>query len=421
MKNRTAFGLLIVANFISGCAQGITMLAIPWYFVNIIQKPSEFGLLYASVTLLSVFWSLYSGTFIDRYNRKKIFQVITFFGFVFLMINGLLAKHLDSYAYLFAALVFTFTMFNYQIHYPTLYALGQQITEKENYTKINSLIEIQGQAANIAAGALGAVLLTGVNQETLLFFGLQNMDLTFEKWTLSEVFMLDGITYLLAFAIIGFIQYTPVQQLEIDKSPIINRLKNGIKYLKHHPGIFRFGLYSYSVFVFLLVEVHLLLPLYVEKHLNRGAETFALADLIYSLGALASGVLVNKIIQPKNERNAIFNLMVMLSVVLFLVAMSKSLWIFVLFNLALGLSNAGVRILRVSYLFNHVPNNVIGRVSSIFHVTNVILRFVFILLFSLPFFSKGNNVIYGYITGAVFILISAVLLRCSKDKNEYGN
>jgi MFS family permease len=110
MKNRTAFGLLIVANFISGCAQGITMLAIPWYFVNIIQKPSEFGLLYASVTLLSVFWSLYSGTFIDRYNRKKIFQVITFFGFVFLMINGLLAKHLDSYAYLFAALVFTFTI-----------------------------------------------------------------------------------------------------------------------------------------------------------------------------------------------------------------------------------------------------------------------------------------------------------------------
>jgi MFS-type transporter involved in bile tolerance (Atg22 family) len=139
------------------------------------------------------------------------------------------------------------------------------------------------------------------------------------------------------------------------------------------------------------------------------------------LGALISGVLVNKIIQPKNERRAIFNLMVMLSTALFLVASGKSLWIFVLFNLSLGLSNAGVRILRVSYLFNRVPNNVIGRVSSIFHVTNVILRFVFILLFSLPFFSKGNNVIYGYITGAVFILISAVLLRYSNDKNEYGN
>ena len=38
MKNSNAIILLFTANIISGLAQGISMIAIPWYFVEIVDK-----------------------------------------------------------------------------------------------------------------------------------------------------------------------------------------------------------------------------------------------------------------------------------------------------------------------------------------------------------------------------------------------
>ena len=61
--------------------------------------------------------------------------------------------------WILALAVFGTTMFHYSIHYPNLYAFGQEITEKENYGKLNSYIEIQGQSTSIFAGAFAAILL----------------------------------------------------------------------------------------------------------------------------------------------------------------------------------------------------------------------------------------------------------------------
>ena len=76
MKNVTAIILLFIANSISGLAQGISMLAIPWYFVKGGQM-SQFGLVYIFTTVMALFWVPYTGTFVDRFNRKKIFLVTT--------------------------------------------------------------------------------------------------------------------------------------------------------------------------------------------------------------------------------------------------------------------------------------------------------------------------------------------------------
>ena len=47
--------------------------------------------------------------------------------------------------------VFGTTMFHYNVHYPNLYAFGQEITEPKNYAKLNAYIEIQGQSTSIFA------------------------------------------------------------------------------------------------------------------------------------------------------------------------------------------------------------------------------------------------------------------------------
>ena len=62
MQNKSALYLLIAANAVSGFAQGISMLAIPWYFSDILRSSSTFGIIYGGATFLTLFWGLYVGT-----------------------------------------------------------------------------------------------------------------------------------------------------------------------------------------------------------------------------------------------------------------------------------------------------------------------------------------------------------------------
>ena len=70
--NRKAIVLLFIANAISGIAQGISMIAIPWYFA---QKDmlGYFGLVYLITNICSLFWVPASGTIVDKFDRKTVF------------------------------------------------------------------------------------------------------------------------------------------------------------------------------------------------------------------------------------------------------------------------------------------------------------------------------------------------------------
>ena len=263
------------------------MLAIPWYFASILNDSTTFGIIYAITTIISLFWGLYAGTLIDRYSRKIIFLSTCVVSFIILFSVSLIGYFLGYVPTILVAVVFCFTIFNYNIHYPTLYAFGQEISEKHNYGKTNSLIEIIGQSTSIISGVFAAILLTGVNKEFLSQLGLSNMiDFNIEPWTLYEIFMLDACTYVLAFILILLIKYTPIKTLGIDKSSVWNRLIQGFKYLKNHPLLLHFGTASFAIFVILLIHVHQLMPIYVDRHLKANSSIYALGEMIYAVGAL---------------------------------------------------------------------------------------------------------------------------------------
>ena len=69
--NYKAIILLLITNTTSGFAQGLTIIAIPWYFTDTINASSTFIFLYAILTFLGFFWGLYAGVIIDRFKRRK--------------------------------------------------------------------------------------------------------------------------------------------------------------------------------------------------------------------------------------------------------------------------------------------------------------------------------------------------------------
>ncbi len=407
MKNKKALYLLLSANAVSGMAQGISMLAIPWYFADVLKQSSNFGIMYGTATILSLFWGLYVGTLIDKYSRKNIFLTISIVGTLFIGSIAAFGFYNNGLSAIGIGAVFCYTMFVYNIHYPTLYAFGQEISDKKDYRKLNSLIEVQGQSTSIIAGALAAVLITGINTDLLTKLGLANFNfLLIEPWQMHEIFLLDAVTYALALGLISLIKYEKSFVETMNSGNIFNRLKSGFSYLKEHPLIFHFGVGSFAIFVIVLIHIHQLLPIYISNHLKQDASIYASAEVLQALGALSAGLGIHRVFMKTNTIKAIIILMSLAIVTLLVLVFTKSSIILVLSCFVLGLTNSGSRIMRVTYIFNHIPNNIIGRTGSVFQSINIFLRFTFIGIFSVAFFSKDNNIIWTYFIGAGFILLS---------------
>ena len=420
MKNQQAIILLFISNIISGLAQGISMIAIPWYFIEIIDKPEFFAYSYIVITSLTLFWGIYAGSIIDRYSRKKIFILTN-------LICGLFIGSIAIYGYnnnylseLLVVSVFAITIFNYNIHYPNLYAFGQEITEKKNYGKLNSYIEVQGQTTSVLAGAFAAILLTGTNNRNLEIAGF-NFELPFDvtPWQIYDIFLLDAFTYVLVIAVISIIRYVPINNEKIDVGSLFERLKIGFTYLKDNPVIFLFGITSYMLFAFTLVELHVILPSYVHDFLQASGNVYASAEVYYSIGAIFSGVLILRLLSKFNTYFAVTFLMMNVALAFYAMTFYKSLLIFFIGSLILGITNAGVRILRTTYLFNHIPNNLIGRATSVFSSLNILIRIVLISIFALPFFNIDDNIRWGYMIGVIMMVFSSfVLLILHRKTNK---
>lgn len=402
VKNKLALNLLFTANGISGFAQGISMLAIPWYFAN---NTPYFNKAYGLITVAVLFFGLYAGTLVDKYSRKANFLGNSLVCGILLLAIAAVGYYQNGLNDVLVVAVFGITMLNYNIHYPTLYAFGQEISAVEDYAKVNSNIEIVGQSTSILSGGIAAIMLEGIT----LTFPNTDFTLVINPWNIWEIFLLNAGTYFLAASLILFIKYQPKQQL-LQHPKIIERIKVGFTYLKEHPQLLIFGVFSYSVFAMLLVEIHAVLPAYVDKHLNEKGSVFAIADGIYALGALGAGLFVNKVFTSTSTQRAVIILTAITATIFIWAFAAKSVLVIYLVSLILGFTNAGIRVLRLTYLFKQIPNALMGRVNSIFNMLNILVRTLFIFLFSVPFFNFDNNIIWAFLIMAVFLAISALVM-----------
>ena len=395
MKNRSAVLLLLLSNTVSGIAQGISMIAIPWYFAQA-DDMSRFGMIYMLTTALALFWSPYSGTLVDRFDRKHIFLGLT-------AIAGTLVAAIAALGFLWGMLpwflvaaVFTITFLDYNLHYPCVYAFLQEISEPQHYGRMTSYIEVQGQLTTIMAGGCAAILLEGAAN--------------FRAWTIQEIFLLDAVTYFLALLIIAFIRYVPIQNRTPDKGSVISQLKIGVQYLRANPTITLFGIASYSVFAVTLLTNFYLIANYVSKHLQESGDVYALAEVFYSVGAVFAGVAIRRVFAWTNIPNSIAVMTGICAILLAVLFATQAVYVLYACLILLGITNAGIRIQRTTFLFKHVPNQVYGRATSAFFLTNISFRIFFLAMFSLAFFQVANNVIYAFAMLSVFLFLTLGVL-----------
>ncbi len=418
VKNKRAIYLLLLANSISGISQGISMLAIPWYFISVVHDEGLFSRIYFVVTSISLVWGVYAGTLVDRYDRRRIFLAINVAGMLMLGSASLTGYLHGTTPWLLVALAFAITVFIYNIHFPTLYGFAQEITAKEDYGRVTSQLEVQGQLTWTISGGLGALLLNGVPGH-FNFFG-SNIIVPFSIRPLSiyEVFGIDAVTYALAFIIIYQIRSIAVADRTIDTDPLITRIRTGMSYLKKHPVIFLFG--NASLFIFLTIIVHstLVNPIYVDHYLHRGGDVYALSDMVFSMGALLAGFVTTRLFGQRRIIPGLIALFLVAGGMYFVHVYNNVLSWYYLCYFVIGFSNSAARVLRVTFLFSHIPNAVIGRTNSVFFVINVAMRLLLTGLFALPLFHQGINIIYANAVMGAICITGGVLIWLQKGDLE---
>ncbi len=408
MKNKTGISILLASNFISGIAQGISMIAVPLHFAKTAQT-EWFAFAYTVVTIVTLFWAPYAGTLTDKYNRKTVFLVLMSV-MAFLMTTVSVLTYSYGALNLWVFLAFGFTFWNYSLHYVCLYAIMQEMTEPAHYKRIASILEVQGQLASALAGAAAAIVL---DPTVASYLGIKT-------WELYQIFSLDAFTYIIGIILILFLKYESLSNRNPEKGNVLMRLGSGFNFLISVPYIFIFGVFSQAVFVTVLLHVFELSPAYVQNFLNTpdGSESsvFAVSEILYSLGAVFAGISIQLLFRKSKALTAIVILTLITVVEFSLLIGVNSIILFLIVSLLLGITNAGIRVIRVSYLFKVIPNQYAGRANSIFGVSNTILRIIFLTIFTLPFFHEAKGIAYTFLVLNIFLLLSVLMLMFIRKK-----
>jgi len=394
MNNSKAIQRLIWANAISGFAQGISMIAIPQYFINVVHDKEGYNQLFLYVTLTVLVWGPYAGSLVDRYHRKWLFFGLSITGAVVLLSAASFGFITGSVNIWVTAMVFVFTIHNYNLHYPALYAFTHELIAGKDYARINSKLEIQSQVTSMLSGAAAALVVSGIEINGKVYI---------EPWPLHTVFLLDGLTYVVGAILVYGITYVPITTDTIDKSGVLERLKKGWVFLLHNKSILVFGLCSYVVFATLIVFSYYVMQVYAYEKLMVSAMVVAISEVCYTLGAVVAGYSTQKLITRIDKLQLILIYMGMTVLLLLALVLFPCITTFMITAAFYGLTNAGIRIARVTWMFERVPNRMLGRSGSVFNNFNVLFRLFFI-------FMAGTSFMDQEISYAILLLAASVLL-----------
>ena len=201
-----------------------------------------------------------------------------------------------------------------------------------------------------------------------------------------------------------------VQETFVKAFQKIETFKTGFAFLKENPKTLVFGVASYMIFATVLISTMNIFPIYVKNHLHAPANTYAMSEMFYTLGALISSVAIHTIFRNVSKSLAIILLTFITGALYITLASTAIPMLFFIMSLVLGITNAGTRILRMTHLFTVIPNQVFGRAGSIFFISNILFRLAFLSIFTIPFFHLSNNIIYSFVIFMVFLIIAGCIL-----------
>ncbi|PHF19040.1 MFS transporter [Bacillus toyonensis] len=371
---------ILGANSLSAIGSGIVMITIPLLLIKESGGETTFGYVSIIATLIMFLLTPFIGQSIDRFSRKSLLLCNEGIGIAvigIMVIWGFAGQPYHSIHYI---LIYIAGSFYYLLFYPTIFAFNQEIFQAEHYKSLSGTMEIQGQLTQVISGAAASFLIEIVSL----------------KWIL----LVDMLTFAGAFFLFLCIPYVKKKEVK-RKITFKKQLFEGIHFMKKRPKLFWFLLATYMPFIGVMMANYLI-PVYISDILKANASVYAIEGTMYGVGAVVAGICIPLIM--KYVKTEVSIVMTMFIYVISITAMSIEPSVMLLYGLAIfhAIGNAGTRVARNVLMMEEIPNEVMGRVDSLFRLIGTGIHIVLLMLFTAGV-SKAGVMLPFYVLSCILI------------------
>lgn len=286
------------------------------------------------------------GVFIDRHQRKNI-MIISDLCIAAVSLVLVFAERMGSLSTELILLVLLARSIGTAFHQPCIQAVTPQIVPKDQLVRCAGYSQTLQSISEILSPALAAIL--------------------YRKWSLGNIIFLDVIGALLAVGAlcISFVPHNEKKE-KIQKTHVIDEMKEGFQVLKRNKGVFGLVLAG-ILFSLSLMPTSALFPLMSMSYFGGTSTHASIAEIAFSVGLLIGSLIVSVWGGTKNRIYPIIGSHIVMGISLISAGLLPvdRFWVFVLLSGVLGMANPFYWGMYTPILQSSFDNQYLGRVIAL--------------------------------------------------------
>ena len=345
LKNKT-FLLFFFGNVMSLVGFGFNLIAISWMVLEKTGSEYALGKIMASATAPGLVLALFAGVIIDRVNRKWLLVYLDLFRLIIVASFLLILNQYEFQLWILYPTMILMGLGN-SLFWPTAQAFVQEIVDEKEYFDANKLLSASYQVGSILGASMGGFIVHLYNPLIAL--------------------QINVATYFISAILISLAPFT-YHRSKKNQSSLFDSLKVGFYFLKNKINILTLGMTTILSDVAIWGSLSVLTITVSNEVFNKGTWGYGLLDGLYGVGALFSTILVGYFSKKLGRGEYLAICYVIAGLMCLIAPIMPSIYIAAMAFSMMGLHNNSARIIVRTIFMENIPNDIMGRVQTIFGV-----------------------------------------------------
>lgn len=338
------FVLLFAGSGVSLLGDGVYIVTVAWQVYEISNAPTALSLVGVAWTLPIVLFVVVGGVLGDRFDRRRLMIVsdgiraIAIGAIAVLALTGVLELwHMIS-------LVFVYGI-GEALFAPSFQAIVPDVVPRHLLVQANSLQQLAEPIAfRLAGPALGGIVIAA--------FGT------------GEAFVIDALTFVVSATCVGLMKPLPPHEPEAETT-VGDDLREGIRYVRSQPWLWATLCAVALTLLIWFGPLEVLLPFAVKNDYEAGAGALGLIFAAAGAGAVLSAVVIGQRGLPKRHVMWMYLAWGGDTLALAGYGLVHQVWLACIIGFVSGIGSGIGNITWITLIHTHVPNRLLGRVSSL--------------------------------------------------------
>ena len=345
LKNQT-FMLFFMGNIISLIGFGLNLIAISWMVLEKTGSEYALGKIMASATIPGLILAIFAGVIIDKVNRKWLLVFLDIFR-MFVVIGFLFLLSYKQFQITFLYPVALLMGLGNSLFWPTAQAFVQELVNQEEYFNANKLLSASYQVGSIFGAGIGGLI-------------VHIYDPLIALW-------INASTYFISAILISLAPFKR-ENFQISGDSLLNSILKGFLYLKTRFDVFILGVTTILSDVAIWGSMSVLTITISKDIFQKGSLGYGIMDGLYGIGALTSTIIVGYMVNKLGNAYYLMTCYMVSGLMCFITPIMPSIYLAGFVYLIMGLHNNSARIIVRTIFMENIPNNIMGRVQTIFGV-----------------------------------------------------